>query len=320
MTTLIDRYVSTALRRIPEGQRADIDRELRASIEDAVEARVDAGQERDAATRGALIELGDPDRLADRYSGRRNYLIGPEIYPAWRRTMIALYTVVLPIVVAVTTVVQLIDDPAIGRVIGGLVTSVITVGAHLGFWATATFALLERLGLTDRVLRRPWTLDDLPEYESGRLAHTQLVPNVVWPVLLIAGLVLQQFTFTDVPVLNPANWSSWWPYLIVVLILEIAWAIQVFRAGAYTRAAAAANAVLALLTAVPVIWLAAQDRIFNPEFPGLAPGSDALYIATMVVIATFAIATVWDIVEITVRAERTRRGLTTQVPGTRGVL
>ncbi|MDP9792634.1 hypothetical protein J2S43_001146 [Catenuloplanes nepalensis] len=32
------------------------------------------------------------------------------------------------------------------------------------------------------------------------------------------------------------------------------------------------NAVLALLTAVPVIWLAVQDRIFNPAFPGLAPG------------------------------------------------
>ncbi len=45
--------------------------------------------------------------------------------------MIALYTVVLPIVVTVTAVVQLMDDPAIGKVIGGVVTSVITVGAHL---------------------------------------------------------------------------------------------------------------------------------------------------------------------------------------------
>ncbi len=72
----------------------------------------------------------------------------------------------------------------------------------------------------------------LPEYESGRVAHTRLVPNVVWPVLLIAGLVLQQFTFTDVPVLDPANWSFWWPYLVAVLVLEIVWAIQVFRTGA----------------------------------------------------------------------------------------
>ena len=74
--------------------------------------------------------------------------------------------------------------------------------------------------------------------------------------------------------------------------------------------------MLALLTAVPVIWLAVQERIFNPEFPGLAPASDALYIATMMVIATFAITTVWDIVEITVRAERAQRGLPNRVPGT----
>jgi hypothetical protein len=39
---LVDRYVYTALRRVPEQQRADIDRELRASIDDAVDARIEA--------------------------------------------------------------------------------------------------------------------------------------------------------------------------------------------------------------------------------------------------------------------------------------
>ncbi|MFI5845814.1 permease prefix domain 1-containing protein [Catenuloplanes sp. NPDC051500] len=316
MTTLIDRYVTTALRRLPEGQRADIDRELRASIEDAVEARIDAGAPRDAAVESTLLELGDPDRLADRYTDRPQHLIGPELFPFWRRMMVLLFTIVLPIVVVVTTVIQLLDEPEIGKVIGGIVTTIISVGTHMGFWTTATFALMERVGLDQRALRGPWTLKDLPEYEPSRLGQSHLVPAMAWPVLLITALVLQQFTFTDVPVLDPANWSFWWPYLIVVLGLEIAWTIQVFRTGVYTRALAATNAVLALLFAAPVVWLAAGDRIFNPAFPGLEAGGEPRHWATLAVIVTFAIAAVWDIVEIAVRAERTRRGLPVKVPGT----
>src|SRR5690349_18471248 len=97
-TDLVDRYVLTALRRIPESQRADIDRELRASIADAVDARVDSGEPPGEAERNALLELGDPDRLADSYAGRRSYLIGPDVFAVWRRFLTMLFTVVLPIV------------------------------------------------------------------------------------------------------------------------------------------------------------------------------------------------------------------------------
>src|SRR4051812_19221227 len=108
MTSLVDRYVYTALRRVPEQQRADIDRELRASIEDAIEARVDAGETAELATESALLELGDPDRLADRYADRPNYLLGPKLFPVWRKLLVTLYSTVLPIVVAVAVVIQLI--------------------------------------------------------------------------------------------------------------------------------------------------------------------------------------------------------------------
>ena len=64
MTELTDRYVSATLRSIPEGQRADIEAELRASIDDAIEARLAEGVLPDDAEQGALVEVGDPDRLA----------------------------------------------------------------------------------------------------------------------------------------------------------------------------------------------------------------------------------------------------------------
>ena len=58
--TLTDRYVEATLRRLPEGQRPDIERELRASIADAVDGRVEAGRRTGRCGAAVLTELGDP--------------------------------------------------------------------------------------------------------------------------------------------------------------------------------------------------------------------------------------------------------------------
>jgi hypothetical protein len=318
MTSLVDRYVWTALRRVPEQQRADIDRELRTSIEDAVDARVEAGEARDAAIESTLTDLGDPDRLADSYADRPAFLIGPELFAVWRRLMIALYSTVLPIVVAVVVIVQLVDDPAIGKVIGGAVTTALTVGVHLGFWTTAVFAVIERTGYGKADLRTTWSLKDLPKYEPGALTLVQLAAWLTWPVMLIAALVLQQFTFTDVPVLDPANWTFWWPYLIVIIALRAAYAIWVYRLGAWTRASAVVNAVTVLLGAVPLVWLLATGQFFNPAFHQFidpATGDIRRWI-TVLAIGVVAVQAGWDVIDTVVRVERARRGLPTKVAGT----
>jgi hypothetical protein len=319
MTTLIDRYVFTALRRVPEQQRADIDRELRASIADAVEARTSAGEPQDAAIEQTLLELGDPERLADGYADRRQYLIGPELFPVWRRLVLMLFSVVLPAVVAITVLVRVLDDPAIGPAIGAAVTATLTTAVHLGFWTTAVFALLERTDAARTGLRHTWTLDDLPKYEPGFLTTGQFAANLVWPVLLIVALVLQQFTFTAEPVLDPANWSFWWPYLIVVLVLECGYAVWLRRRGAWSHTVTAANAGLAVLFTAPVVWLLATHRFFNPEFvDGLDWGSvNALDWLTAVTIVAAVLTAVYDVAEVGIRAERARRGLRTEIPGTR---
>jgi hypothetical protein len=314
MTSLVDRYVYTALRRVPEGQRADIDRELRASIEDAVDAQVEAGKSREAAVESTLLELGDPDRLADQYANRPNYLIGPELFPAWRRLMMLLFTVVLPILVGVSVVAQLIDDPEIGKVIGGAVTTILTAGVHLAFWATLVFVILEYTDTGKAELRTTWTLKDLPAYERNLPGLTELAFALVWPVMLIAALVLQQFTLTDVPVLDPAHWSFWWPYLIAVLVLEGVYAIWVYRLGTYTRTVATVNAVVSLLSAVPLVWLLATDRFFNPAFTSFVEtgSGDSKQWVTAIAITAVVLASLWDIVDVTLRAERARRGLPTK--------
>ncbi|BCJ45649.1 hypothetical protein GCM10010168_59300 [Actinoplanes ianthinogenes] len=320
MTNLVDRYVLTALRRIPEQQRADIDRELRASIDDAVEARIDAGETPEAAVESALTELGDPERLADRYADRPNFLIGPDLYPIWRRLLKILLATVLPLVVAIGVVVQLFDDPDIGKVIGGAVAGVLTIGAHMCFWVTLVFAIIERTGVSREHLKANWKLSDLPKYETNRAGLAEMISGVVWSVLLIAALVLQQFTFTDVPLLDPANWAFWWPVLIALFTLRAFYHVWVYRLGAVTRAAAVVNAVLTVAYTVPMVWLLATDRFFNPEFHGFLDvnGGDVKDWISMAAIAVLVLGGLWDVVEKFVKAERARRGLPTRVPGTGG--
>ena len=314
-TNLIDRYVLTALRRVPERQRTDIDRELRASIEDAVEARVDAGEPPDTAVRNTLLDLGDPDRLADRYADRTNFLIGPELFPTWRRFMVMLLVTVLPVVVVIGVIVQLLDDPDIGKVIGGAVSTIITVGGQMAFWTTFGFAVIERTGAGKAELRTTWSPDDLPKYDTGAMPMSTLAAYLIWPALLIAAIVLQQFTFTDVPVLDPAHWSFWWPYLIVVFALRGAWAVWTQRQG-WTRVSALVNGILAVLATAPVVWLLATDSFFNPAFG--FPAGDVRQWITVGLIVVLSASAVWDIADVTIRSERTRRGLPTKMPCTGG--
>lgn len=76
-TPLFDSYVWAVVRSLPEKQRPEIRRELRASLSDAIEGRIAAGADAESAERAAILELGDPDALAVGYANRPLYLIGP---------------------------------------------------------------------------------------------------------------------------------------------------------------------------------------------------------------------------------------------------
>lgn len=317
MTSLVDRYVFTAVRRVPESQRAEIDRELRASIEDAVESRMEGGAAREEAVDAALRELGDPGRLADQYAGRRNYLIGPELYDGWRSLLTLLLSTVLPVVVAVTVIVQLFDDPS--RAVGEGFSTLFGVATGMTFWVTLVFALVERAGVRELPvvglrLNRPWTPGDLPRYTSRAMTLGQLAGELSWLAVLIAALVLQQFTFTGRPLLDPAGWHFWWPLLIVAFLLRGAFSVAVYRSATWTRTTIAGNLAASLLWAGPTIGLLAAGRFFNPAFPALADAGVKHWL-TLSIIVTVALIVVWDTVEVIRRAVAARKGVPAKVLG-----
>jgi hypothetical protein len=93
MSTLTDRYVWDVTRRLPASRRDDIERELRSTIADMAEA---------ADERTALVELGDPARLAAEYRSGGRALIGDDLYPEYVRQLRRWLTIVVPVITTST--------------------------------------------------------------------------------------------------------------------------------------------------------------------------------------------------------------------------
>lgn len=306
--SLTDRYVHAVTRTLPEEQRTDVADELRASIEDRAETlRSASGLTADRAEHVALEELGDPDRLAAGYTGRRLQLIGAELYPAYVRVLRSVLLAAVPTVTIVIAVIAALDGESVGGIIGSSLWIGLTVGLHVCFWITLAFALAER-GVSTADLRKSmevdWTPDQLPELpREGTGSLTEMVSSVVWLGLLAGAVVWQQFSSPlgdNIPVLDPDLWSFWLPLILALLAAEATFEVVKYRLAGWSPTLATVNVVLGALFAAPLVYLASADRLLNPaavaeiheEWAGFDPGA----VNTGVIVVALAIWA-WDSVE-----------------------
>jgi len=318
-TSLTDRYVAAAMRTVPEKQRADLGTELRASIDDQVDARVENGEPHSDAERAVLTELGDPDKLAAGYTDRQLYLIGPRYYLDWWRLLKLLLWIVPACAAFGVALGKTLAGDGIGETIGTVVVTLISVVVHLVFWTTAVFAIVERSGAgADNFTE--WTVDKLPEPTARGVGFSDMIATLVF-LAIAAGAIIWDLTIGFIPAyvttddaplsfLNPGLWPWWIAGLFVLMALEAILAVVVYLVGRWTVWLAVANAVLALAVAIPALLLLAEGQLLNPEyFPTLVP-DDGEKVATIVgIVAGFTIAGValWDIVDASLKAARSRR-------------
>jgi hypothetical protein len=317
-STPTDRYVSATVSALDDAQRSDVERELRATIEDMVQARADAGEPPADAERAVLTELGDPMRLAAGYSGRPLHLVGPGVYPEWLRLVRVLLAVVVPISVVGNLVARLfVEDLTttdIGSLVVGGLAMAVTVAVHVVFWTTLVFVVLERTGHSSL---DTWTPDQLPDTgDPGRVGFGETAASVVFLVLVGLALVWQQTSSPvmsggeTVPVLDPALWSGWVPWLLVVLLAQAVLAVVVFRQGRWTRTLAGTSLLLDLAFAVPLLVLLRSGDLFNDAFvdrlvsEGWADAERDLTVSTTIGVL---VVLVWSIVETLRRVRAARR-------------
>ncbi|KRA24363.1 hypothetical protein ASD65_07940 [Microbacterium sp. Root61] len=291
MTNLTERYIYAATRSVPEKSRDDLRAELEASIADAIDARVDEGESRDAAERVVLTDLGDPDRLAADYSDRPAFLIGPRYYFEWLRLLKVLLWIVVPIAAVGITLGEVLSGGDIGEIVAAAIGGLLTVALHVAFWVTLIFAILERTadaaperrGAAKDALNVTWSLDRLPEPRAKGLGRADLIATLVFLGLAAGAIIWDRFiglawigenssrvldpsSWAPIPVLNPDLWPWWIAGLFVLMAAEAALAIAIYVRGRWTWTFAVLNALIAVAVAVPALVLLLTDRLLNPAF------------------------------------------------------
>lgn len=326
--TLTERYIAATIRSLPATAQADVRAELEASIADAVEARIEQGEPRDAAERAVLTDLGDPGVLAAGYADRPLHLIGPRYFLIWWRLLKLLLWIVPACAAFGVAIGKILEFATIGETIGAVVVVIIQVVVNLGFWTTLVFAILERTAPTPDA-DAEWKLDQLPETSETRAGLSEMIGSIFFLVLTGAAILwdaLLGFVRADgeaLPILNPALWPWWMLALLVVMTAELLLAIGVYRAGRWNTGFAAVNTVLAIAFAVPALYLLGSGQLVNPEFldylatnhaddlananAGAADQGGVLRVVSVILGVVTVGIVVWDIIDGWLKAARASR-------------
>lgn len=324
MTTLTDRYVHAVTTRLPEGQRDDIARELRATIEDTL-AAAPPGADPVETERRVLLDLGHPDVLADRYRGEPRALIGPRLYPAWLRTLTALLTWVPLLAAAVVTALALLDGDTPLAVLGAGISALVWSALQVAFWVTLGFAIAERAGTGAAEPGVPdvgdgddWDPAGLPDpHDGGHVPWGDAVLAVVGNAFVLALLLLPSRLGGRVEgvewgqVFTDTFYALRWLLASGVAVSLLA-SIVVLARRRWTWTTAVVNLVGGLVFTVPLLWLAARDDLIawsTLPLDAIRPGG-ALEIDTTLTLgitaAVLLAILVWETVESFRKAARAR--------------
>lgn len=234
---LIKRYVYAVTQKLPEQQRADIEKELTSLIEDMLDVRTQGAEVREKDVEEVLLELGEPAELAARYRGKERYLISPERFDSY----VSVLKVVLLSVLIGITVVSVIEffmepDQFVKQFAEYLVT-LLTVSIQGFAWVTIIFAILEYKGDVDsdnkvnaNKLWKPVDLPSIPDART-RIKASEPILGIIFSILFLVlftfaiDLVgLHRYTggqSTTVPVFDEEVFRRYVPFIWLITAIAI---------------------------------------------------------------------------------------------------
>ena len=306
-TTLTERYISATTGSLPLETQSDVRAELEASIADAIDSRLEQGEDPADAERAVLTDLGDPVALAASYTDRPLHLLGPRYYLAWWRLLKLLLAIVPAAAVGGVALVQVIIGAPVGEVIGQAISVGISATVHLFFWVTLMFVVLERTGSDTG---HDWDLDQLPEPRPTGAGRSEVVASVVFAGLMIGAVLWDRFRgfvqidgqAHDIQILHPQLWPWALLGMLALLLLEVGLAVLVHLRRGWTTGLAVANTALAAVWVSVILTLLGNELLVNPEFVGLVLPSDgsgpdtARVVVVLFVLSVIGVAA-WDTID-----------------------
>lgn len=299
---LIDRYVYAVTKRLPQAQRADIEKELRGLIEDMLMSRTKGANPALFDAEMVLRELGKPSVLAAKYRGTEQHLIGPEYFDLYMLLM-KLLVIVSSSAMALAQIIGFATSPptnipqAVASFFGSVISSAISAFAAV----TLLFALIERYSGRKLKAKGPdWNPSDLPPVPSEKavLKKSEPIADIVFAVI---GIIIFNFapwlfgagdisSRTFIPVFNLTALTSLLPFIDLMFGITILKGTARLVIGKYDLRLAAAVTVLNIVYLITFIYVFAPAAIWNMNF------MHSLYsVFGWGWTATAGAATAWDI-------------------------
>ncbi|GGH30738.1 HAAS signaling domain-containing protein [Paenibacillus segetis] len=277
---LVKKYIYAVTNKLPEQQRADIEKELHGLIEDMLEERTQGGIPTASDVEAVLLELGNPSELADKYRGSKRYLISPELFP----TYIFVLKIAIAAICIATTVAFVVETVLEPAQIQGQLTSYISSimsGIFQGFaWVTIIFFLVDYKGLNKQKLNKnSWKPSDLPPLPDHRVKIKMADPivSISFTIILLVLLTFSINLFgvwfspdasirTVIPIFDEEVFRGFLPFIWVVFALNILSDIMKIILGRWTIKLIAFDIVVILLHFVLAVFMFSDSSIWNPHF------------------------------------------------------
>ena len=189
---LLDKYIVEVGKHLPRRQRADIEAEIRSTLEDMLDERK-ASPQNESAVIELLKEYGSPGEVAATYSSHSSYLIGPRMYPIFERVLRILLAVVagasllgLGVDLARTAASSSAVFEAIGEWVSGLLGGLLAAFGNI----VLIFAILERTQVAGRFKKesKEWDPNELKSAPDAD--KIDLADHIATIIFTFLGLVI----------------------------------------------------------------------------------------------------------------------------------
>lgn len=307
---MIDRYVYAATERLPEDTRGDVSLELRANIEDMLPENPTEND-----VRAVLEKLGSPTNLADEYSQRKRYLIGPTLYDGYFSVLKLVIYIVTIVFACITSLEWALNPPFSGKFsqmsIRFFLDLLITPfqGILQGFlWVTIGFAILERSGINEGkipFIKKKWSPDDLeaiPVSKKRKISRietgfsmfcTVFFTSLVYFQSQLIGLYTRGKSGLTLiaPFFVKERIQSYIPVILIFAAIQLSILIWKFISMKWTFPLAIANTLHNIAMSVFICVILSDNSLFNQEF--ISKFADFTKISLTQVTSTWLRSTLW---------------------------
>ena len=224
---LIDRYIAEVGKHLPRNQRADIEAEIRSTLEDMLEERKQGKvAEEEALVLELLKEYGPPYEVAAKY-GTHQYLIGPRLFPIFERVLRIIFAIVigasligLGVSLAKTGLTGSAFISSMGGWFGGLVSGLIGAFGNI----VLIFAIIDRTQAVSKVEKefKEWDPKELKsEPDPDRVDLPDHIATIIFTVLGLVIFNLYPNVFS-IRFVSDGTWVTL-PILTVTFLRYLPW-------------------------------------------------------------------------------------------------